>query len=179
MLDRVRNSPPIRGFRRFRESRPFWAALFVLFAGLEIAFLPFGPTNDLVHAGKGTFVALAIAGIILLMGLAIMFAPSQRLIAGVIAVAAGVASLPLSNLGGLVVGMIAAIIGGSMAFGWVPDKGSYRRADRRRLLPRKPRDGAQPADEDRAAADAAREAALAGAAPPAGRADFDARPRPT
>ena len=109
-------------FREFRYTRPFWGALFVLFAGLEIGILPLGPTDQLIHAGKGVFVSEICAILLLAMGVLILFVPSQRILAALIAVAAAVASLPLSNLGGWVVGMLAGIIGGSLAFGWVPDK---------------------------------------------------------
>jgi hypothetical protein len=140
VLRGLRNTFAVRKFREFRYTRPFWGALFVLVAGLEIGFLPLGPTDALIRAGKGAFTALACSGLLLVMGLVILFLPTQRMAAGIIAVLVSLASFPLSNLGGFVVGMLLGIVGGSLAFGWVPDKDLYRRnkggdAPHRRPLP--------------------------------------------
>ena len=132
--------------REFRYTRPFWGALLVLFAGLEIGILPLGPTDQLIHAGKGVFVSEICAILLLAMGVVILLVPSQRILAALVAVAAAVASLPLSNLGGWVVGMMAGIIGGSLAFGWVPDKPRrahwWRRSPEPPPQPPRPRPGA-------------------------------------
>lgn len=149
VLDGLRNTAALRRFRRFRYTRPFWAGLFVLAAGLEIGVLPLGPTDALIHAGKGVFAGLACSGMLLLMGLVILFLPSQRVVAALIAVIVSVASFILSNLGGFVVGMLLGIVGGALAFGWVPDKSVYRRSDRRvwlrRRRPAAPPDAVPPA----------------------------------
>lgn len=118
---RVRRRGPIAWFRWFRYTRPFWGGVLVLIAGLEIAFWPLSPVDDLVRAGKGVWAGLAVAAVLLLMGAVILLLPSQRHAASVIAAIASVASFPLSNLGGWVVGMLLGILGSALAFGWSPD----------------------------------------------------------
>ncbi|MGI8679655.1 MAG: DUF6114 domain-containing protein [Jatrophihabitans sp.] len=134
LLEGPRNTVPLRRFRRFRNTRPFWGGLFVLAAGVVIAVLPIGPTDQLIHAGKGVFAGAACGLLLLLMGAVIWFLPSQRLIAGTIAVLVSLASFVLSNLGGFVVGMLLGILGGSLAFGWVPDRQTYHRRKGQGLL---------------------------------------------
>jgi hypothetical protein len=123
----IRDAGPIRSFREFRWTRPFWGGLFVGAGGLVIGVLPVGPTNDLLHVGYGLFASEVCALLLLAMAGLILFFPSQRMLAAVVAVLISLASFPLSNLGGFVVGMMAGIIGGCLAFGWVPDKKHYRR----------------------------------------------------
>lgn len=118
---------PLRGFRRFRHTRPFWGGVFVLLAGLEIGVLPLGPTDPLLRAGASAFVGLLCSALLLAMGLLILLVPSQRLIAGAVAVAVSLCSFVLSNLGGFVIGMLLGILGGSLAVGWVPDTARYAR----------------------------------------------------
>ncbi|CAM2996336.1 DUF6114 domain-containing protein [Skermania piniformis] len=120
---------PIAWFRRFRWSRPFWGGLLVLFAGFVIGVLPIGPLTDVVRAGPGGLAGLLCAGILIVLGLFIWFVPSQRMSAGIGSVVVSLAALPLTNLGGFIIGMTAGIVGGCMAFAWVPDKPS--RAQRR------------------------------------------------
>lgn len=117
------------GFRRFRHTRPFWAAVLILVAGVELAILPLGPTDALIRAGVSAAAGLACALLMLLMGVVILALPSQRVVAGLIAVAAALASFVLSNLGGFVVGMLLGVLGGSMAVGWVPDLDRYKVAE--------------------------------------------------
>ena len=115
------------GFRRFRRTRPFWAGVLILAAGIELAILPLGPTDALIRAGVSAAAGLACALLLLLMGIVIIALPSQRIVAGLIAVAAALASFVLSNLGGFVVGMMLGVLGGSMAVGWVPDLDRHKK----------------------------------------------------
>jgi hypothetical protein len=136
-LDGFRASTPVRRFREFRWTRPFWAALLIGVAAAEQAVLPVGPTDALIKAGSSAFLGMICAGALALMALVILFLPSQRVLAGLIAVGVSLGSFPLSNLGGFVVGMLLGILGGSMAVGWVPDKAAMRKsAGRRRRMGR-------------------------------------------
>jgi hypothetical protein len=130
-LTRLRNSPAVVWFRHFRRTRPFWGGLLVLIAGVEIGTLPLGPTDDLIKAGPNTGIGLACAGALLLMGVLILALPSQRVVAGLVAVGVSLASFVLSNLGGFAVGMLLGVVGGSLAVGWVPDLGAFQRSERR------------------------------------------------
>ena len=131
----LRSAGPVRAFRRFRETRPFWGGLLVLAAGLEIGVLPLGPTQELIHAGEGAFAGLACGALLLVTGAVVVLAPSQRLVASLLAAVVSLASFVLTNLGGFVIGMLLGVLGASMAFGWVPDR------PRRRYLPRRLRPG--------------------------------------
>ncbi len=115
-------------FRRFRWTRPFWGGLLVLFAGLVIGYIPLGPIAVIVHAGVGGVAGFACALILIAMGLFIWFGQSQRLLAAIVAVVVSLASFPLSNFGGFIVGMMSGIIGGCLTFGWVPDKPAKAKA---------------------------------------------------
>ena len=68
------------------------------------------------------------------MALLVLFLPSQRIVAGLIAVVVSLCSFPLSNLGGFVIGMLLGILGGSMAVGWVPDKAAMRKSAPKRTV---------------------------------------------
>lgn len=119
-------------FRRWRRTRPFWAALWTGLGGFVIFFLPLAPLGKILQIGVGGIAGMAGGVLLMAMALLILFLPSQRHTAGVIAVIAGVASFPLSNLGGLFVGMVLAVLGGAMAFSWLPEKPVARRLRGRR-----------------------------------------------
>ncbi|MGW1010024.1 DUF6114 domain-containing protein [Streptomyces termitum] len=116
-----------RGFRRWRRTRPFWAALWIALGGFVIFFLPMAPLGKILQVGVGGIAGMAGGVVIMAMALLVLALPGQRHTAGTIAVIAGVASFPLSNLGGLFVGMTLSILGGAMAFGWLPEKPAGRR----------------------------------------------------
>lgn len=89
---------------------------------------------------------MAAGALLMAMALLILLMPGQRCAAGIVAVVVGVASFPLTNLGGLVIGMVLAVLGGSMAFGWLPER-PERRAGRRLFARRRQTDdrSAEPA----------------------------------
>lgn len=113
-------------FREFRWTRPFWGGLFTMFGGLAIAWWPLGPVTDIIHVGVGGVFGFICALVLFAMGVLMWFAPSQRILAALVAVVVSLASFPLTNLGGFIVGMMAGIIGGCLAFAWVPDKQGER-----------------------------------------------------
>ncbi|ALO06938.1 hypothetical protein AQF52_1342 [Streptomyces venezuelae] len=136
-------SPATRGarpaFRRWRRTRPFWAALWTGAGGFVIFFLPMAPLGKILQVGVGGIAGMAGGIVLMAMALLILLLPGQRHTAGVIAVIAGVASFPLSNLGGLFLGMFLSVLGGSMAFAWLPEKPARRRGG----LLRRTRPGAE------------------------------------
>ena len=153
-LAAVRASRPVRRFREFRWTRPFWAAVLIGVAAAEQAVLPVGPTDALIKAGSSAFLGLICAAVLALMALVILFLPSQRIVAGVIAVGVSLGSFPLSNLGGFVLGMLLGILGGSMAVGWVPDKALFRESGMRKSAGRRLRIRRTAAREEVAAGEA-------------------------
>ncbi|MFC9594466.1 DUF6114 domain-containing protein [Streptomyces sp. NPDC056944] len=124
-----------RALRRWRRTRPFWAALWTGLGGFVIFFLPMAPLGKILQVGVGGIAGMAGGVLLMAMALLILLLPGQRHTAGVIAVIAGVASFPLSNLGGLFVGMFLSVLGGSMAFAWLPEKPARRRGPFARTAP--------------------------------------------
>ncbi|MFB7409760.1 DUF6114 domain-containing protein [Streptomyces sp. NPDC056202] len=132
---------PVRGaraaFRHWRRTRPFWATVWTALGGFVIFFLPMAPLGKILQVGVGGIAGMAGGVVLMAMALLMLLLPGQRHTAGVIAVIAGVASFPLSNLGGLFVGMVLSVLGGSMAFAWLPEKPAGRKGGpfRRRTRP--------------------------------------------
>ncbi|MFD3535449.1 DUF6114 domain-containing protein [Streptomyces sp. NPDC058664] len=114
-------------FRRWRRTRPFWATVWTGLGGFVIFFLPMAPLGKILQVGVGGIAGMAGGVVLMAMALLMLLMPSQRHTAGVIAVIAGVTSFPLSNLGGLLVGMALSVLGGSMGFAWLPEKPAKRR----------------------------------------------------
>jgi len=48
--------------------------------------------------------------------------PAQRILYGILAIAASIYSVVSVNLGGFILGMLFGVVGGSLAVAWVPDK---------------------------------------------------------
>lgn len=124
-----------RWFRRFRRTRPFYGALFTALGGFLLYWYPHSPLGDILHVGVAGISGMGIGILEMIFALFLLFAPSQRHVVGVIAVVGGVASLPLSNLGGFFFGMFFTILGGSMAFGWMPEKPTRKWRHFRRIKP--------------------------------------------
>ena len=119
-------------FRDWRRSRPFWGGLLVLAGGLEIIYLPLSPVSQLIAAGVVGAQSILVGFLIVILGPFIWFSPSNRTLAGVLAIIFSISSLVLSNLGGLVIGMMAGIIGGALTLAWTDQP---RRSRRRRSRP--------------------------------------------
>ncbi|RZD57960.1 hypothetical protein C0Q57_30100 [Streptomyces albidoflavus] len=131
-------------FRTWRRSRPFWGALWTGLGGFVILFLPLAPLGRILQVGIGGVAGMAAGALLMAMALLILLMPGQRYAAGIVAVVVGVASFPLTNLGGLVIGMVLAVLGGSMAFGWLPER--PERSAGRGLSPRRRRPGGKTAE---------------------------------
>lgn len=109
------------GFQRFRRTRPFWGSAILLFGAYCIG-------NPIVGGGFAFVVDLgskALTPLLLAFGmgaaaLVALFVPAQRHFPAIVAMALSVASLPLANLGGWIIGMAAGIVGSGMIFGWAP-----------------------------------------------------------
>jgi hypothetical protein len=117
-----------RNFRTWRGTRPFWAGLFVMFAGLPIAYFPYAD----LHIGNLTMTmattagagSLIIGGLLVVLGLCLWFQKHIQIFCGVAAILLGLVSIPVSNLGGFFLGFLFALVGGAMAVAWAPGKGS-------------------------------------------------------
>jgi hypothetical protein len=122
---RVRRSQR-SAFRAWRHGRPFWGGLLLLLAGLELLGLPLsgilsrGAVRLVVYIAIGGVFGVLIGILLITAGIAVWANPAHRVFYGVAGVVLGVASFPASNLGGFFVCMLLAIVGGSIAFAWMP-----------------------------------------------------------
>ncbi|GGS20133.1 hypothetical protein GCM10010269_68930 [Streptomyces humidus] len=111
-------------FRAWRGTRPFWAGLFVLLAGFPIAYFPYAHLQVghltlamATTAGAGSLIIGVLLGV---LGISLWFQKHVQVFAGVAAILLGLVSIPVSNLGGFLVGFLFALVGGAMAIAWAP-----------------------------------------------------------
>ncbi|MET9254519.1 DUF6114 domain-containing protein [Streptomyces sp. NPDC003717] len=117
-------------FRTWRGSRPFWAGLFIALGGIPIAYFPYA-NLQIGHltlamsttAGAGSLI---IGVLLVVLGISLWFQKHVRVFAGVAAILLALVSIPVSNLGGFLIGFLFALVGGAMAVSWVP--GTQQRA---------------------------------------------------
>jgi hypothetical protein len=113
-----------RRFGTWRGERPFWAGLFTSTAGLPILYWPYAnldlagiPLAMSTTSGAG---ALIIGVLLITLGLTLWYQPHLRLFAGIATLLLALVSFPVANLGGLFLGLISGLIGGSLACSWTP-----------------------------------------------------------
>ncbi|QKV92500.1 hypothetical protein HUT19_12695 [Streptomyces sp. NA02950] len=113
-----------RSFRAWRWQRPFWAGLLTLLAGLPIMYFPY---NSLSAGGftinlstTAGSASLIIGVLLVILGLTMWFQPAVRVFAGVASILLGLVSLPVSNIGGFLMGFLLALFGGGMSVAWAP-----------------------------------------------------------
>jgi hypothetical protein len=121
-LDRTRGR---RGaWRAWRRSRPFWGGVLLVLAGLELLAIPLsgllihGAVKLVIYIGIGGVFGVLIGALLIVAGIALWVDPVHRVFYGVAGIVLGLASFPASNLGGFFLGMLLAIIGGSIGFAW-------------------------------------------------------------
>jgi hypothetical protein len=120
---RLRRRKPRRqsAFRRWRKTRPFWGGLFTMLAGLEIALLT-AASYELLFVSKSVGVAITVGGTIAIFGLTMWLSPALSKLLGLLTLLAALLSFVTSNLGGFLLGMLLAILGGGLCFAWEPGK---------------------------------------------------------
>jgi hypothetical protein len=115
-----------RAFRIWRRSRPFWAGLWTLLAALELWSIPFLQPLLVHHklnikiSGIAGVSTMAITPALIMMAIAMWFAPSYRIFAGVFTLVCALLSMVVSNFGGFLLGMLLGVFGGGLAFSWQP-----------------------------------------------------------
>ncbi|MFD6416668.1 DUF6114 domain-containing protein [Streptomyces sp. NPDC060194] len=122
-------------FRDWRGARPFWAGLLTLAGGVPIALLPYVNIQlgnmTLAMATTAGAGSLIIGVLLITLGLTMWFQAAVRVFAGVAAILLALVSIPVSNLGGFMVGFLLAMVGGAMGTAWAPGEpaGERRTAD--------------------------------------------------
>jgi Family of unknown function (DUF6114) len=113
-------------WKAWRRSRPFWGGLLLILSGLELVALPLsgllvhGGLKLVIYIGIGGVFGVLIGALLIAAGVAVWFNPEHRAFYGIAGVILGIASFPASNLGGLFVGMLLAIVGGALGYAWTP-----------------------------------------------------------
>lgn len=113
-------------FHDWRGSRPFWAGLFTLAGGGPIIYFPYAN----MHLGNMTIAmsttggagSLIIGVLLVTLGMTMWFHSIVRVFAGIAAILLALVSLPVSNIGGFIVGFLLSTLGGALALSWVPAK---------------------------------------------------------
>jgi len=123
---RQRGQAARAAWRRWRRSRPFWGGLLLVLSGLELLALPLtgvlvkGQVKLVIYIGIGGVFGVLIGILLIAAGIVLWVNPTHRVFYGIAGIVLGIISFPASNLGGFVLGMLLAIIGGALAFAWVP-----------------------------------------------------------
>jgi Family of unknown function (DUF6114) len=122
-------------WRQWRYTRPFWGALFVIAGGTEILLTEALSVPVVIHIGLQGVAGYLIPIVLLITGLLLLFHPVQRTFYSVVAIILALGCWITSNLGGFVVGMLAGVIGGSLAFAWRPPDQPQQEERRGKLPP--------------------------------------------
>lgn len=112
-------------FRRWREARPFTGSVLMMLAGLLVLWGPITLIRFALLPGSVIWSGLLVGALLILMGLLQMLVPSYSLMAGAIGIILSLVSL-VAAAGGLGIGMILGVIGGSLSVAWKPIVRSIR-----------------------------------------------------
>jgi hypothetical protein len=111
-------------FRDWRYTRPFWAGLFTALGGGPIAYFPYANLKighlTLAMATTAGAGSLIIGVLLITLGLTMWYHHIVRVFAGVAAILLALVSIPVSNLGGFLIGFLLSMIGGCLALSWAP-----------------------------------------------------------
>ncbi|WP_274562132.1 DUF6114 domain-containing protein [Streptomyces spiramyceticus] len=111
-------------FRAWRGSRPFWAGLLTILGGVPIAWLPYAELQighlTLAMATTAGAGSLIIGVLLVTLGLTMWYHHIVRVFAGVASILLALVSIPVSNLGGFLVGFLLALLGGALSISWAP-----------------------------------------------------------
>ena len=112
---------PSGGFRAWRRQRPFVGGILVALGGIEMFFsgqLDIGHLH--VQLGIEGLQATIIPIALVLLGVLAITMPAHHVFYGVISLAVAVYSLVGVNLGGFLIGMLLAAVGGVLVTAWMP-----------------------------------------------------------
>jgi hypothetical protein len=119
-------------FRRWRRTRPFWAGVWAMLGGALIAYVPATAFKLLLVANSSLIIGILVGALVGVFGLMLWFARPLRVLLGVLIVLLSLVSFFTSDFGGLLLGMLMGLIGGSLAIAWVPTKVTWRQRRRAR-----------------------------------------------
>ncbi|MET8907466.1 DUF6114 domain-containing protein [Micromonospora sp. NPDC004551] len=111
---------PAGRWRRWRRGRPFTAGVLVALGGAEMLVTLRAPLGVLLHVGPQGLAAYLVPVVLVLCGVLLIATPQQRVFYALVTLVLGLVSWLTSNLGGFLVGMLLALVGGALAFAWTP-----------------------------------------------------------
>ncbi|MFE9452258.1 DUF6114 domain-containing protein [Streptomyces sp. NPDC006739] len=109
-------------FRDWRSDRPFWGGLLLTLGGVEILVTEKASLKVVMHIGMQGLAGYLLPVMMALLGLLILFNPTQRLFYSIIGMLVSLGTWLTSNLGGFFVGLLLGAVGSCLAFGWAPDQ---------------------------------------------------------
>ncbi|WP_191872653.1 DUF6114 domain-containing protein [Streptomyces filipinensis] len=121
MSDRARRGARA-AFRGWRARRPFWGGLLLTLAGGEILLTEKASLKVVMHIGMQGLAGYLLPTVMALLGLLILFNPTQRLFYSLTGVLVSLGTWLTSNLGGFFLGLLLGVTGCCLAFGWLPDQ---------------------------------------------------------
>ena len=121
-----------RRWRRWRRTRPFWAALFAMLGGLVTLASVRAPLPIVLEVGMRGLATYLVPMLLTIAGVLLLINPTQRLFYAIIAIVMALASWLTSNLGGFFVGMLLGLVGGALALAWGPATAPRKTGRRRR-----------------------------------------------
>lgn len=108
-------------FRLWRLRRPFGGSILMLIASLLMIWGPMSLLRFALLPGSTIWAGLLVAGLLFVMALIQLLAPSHALITGAIGLVLSLVSLLVAGFGGLVIGAILGIIGSALGVAWQPN----------------------------------------------------------
>ncbi|MFE9422790.1 DUF6114 domain-containing protein [Kitasatospora sp. NPDC006697] len=119
-----RSVPLATRFTNWRRSRPFWGGLLAVIAGVPILYFPYAhmKLGSLTVAMSTTAGAgsLVIGVLLMVLGISAWYQPASRIFCGVGVTILTLISIPVSNLGGFLLGLIPGLIAGGLLCAWTP-----------------------------------------------------------
>src|SRR5437660_4736093 len=104
-------------FYTWRRTRPFWGAVLMIVAGMLVLWGPVGMLSFALLPGSMIWAGVLVGALLFLMGVLQLLVPSYALMTGAIGIVLSIISL-LVALGGIIIGMLLGIIGGSLSVAW-------------------------------------------------------------
>ena len=105
-------------FRVWRGVRPFWAGLWAIVGGLIVAYVPATAFKFVMFGGTLLWAGITVGVLIAVFGLFLWIQPQFRALLGVMILVLSLLSFFTSDFGGFFIGMLTAMVGGSMALAW-------------------------------------------------------------
>jgi hypothetical protein len=109
-------------FRAWRADRPFWGGLLLTLGGAWILLTEKASLKVIMHIGMQGLAGYLLPALMVVLGLLILFNPTQRLFYSITGVLLTLGTWLTSNLGGFFIGLLLGVVGSCLTFGWLPDQ---------------------------------------------------------